>query len=240
MEIVVQGENWGEGRRHDVQALLANVAATFFRYFESPPQGRINVVYRANENPMVVYRPPGTTDYLIFLSAHGRRWAQYSYQFAHEICHIASDCERLKAAPSRWFHEVLCELASLFVLRRMAEDWVTHPPYPNWGSYAPSLADYASIWLQMPDHRLPPSVTLGAWIRDHEALLRTNPYQRVLNGVVAAALLPLIEAMPLTWQAVAFMPDSEATFDEFLSAWERRCPAQYRPFVAGIQTLVAV
>ena len=30
------------------------------------------------------------------------------------------------------FTRLLCELASVFTLRRMAEGWPSSPPYPNW------------------------------------------------------------------------------------------------------------
>ena len=66
-------------------------------------------------------------------SARDRKWAKFGYQFSHEFCHVLSNYENLKANPNNWFHEAICELASVFTLRRMAERWPTHPPYPQLG-----------------------------------------------------------------------------------------------------------
>ncbi|MCP6756902.1 hypothetical protein NL533_35270, partial [Klebsiella pneumoniae] len=61
-------------------------------------------------------------------------WSQYAYQFAHEFCHVL--CGYREDDPgTQWFEETLCETASLFVLRAMAREWKTAPPYPHWKDY---------------------------------------------------------------------------------------------------------
>ena len=74
-----------------------------------------------------------------------RQQNQYAYQFAHEFCHVLSGYEGLEGNPNNWFHETICELASVFTLRRMAERWPTHPPYPNWAGYSKHLLEYALL-----------------------------------------------------------------------------------------------
>ena len=77
--------------------------------------------------------------------------AQFAYQFSHEFCHIMSDYERLRENPNGWFHEAICELASVFTLRCMAERWSSCAPYPNWVEYSDSLLSYAEDCLSCED-----------------------------------------------------------------------------------------
>ena len=44
---------------------------------------------------MILMRLPGQTSYTILLTANGRLLAQFSYQFAHEFCHLLSGYEQL-------------------------------------------------------------------------------------------------------------------------------------------------
>ncbi len=94
------------------------------------------------EHPRVLYRCSQCEPYVIQLDTRGTYWSQYAYQFSHEFCHILSGYEHLKENPNQWFHETVCELASVFSLRRMAERWPIHPPYPKWADYSDSLMCY--------------------------------------------------------------------------------------------------
>ena len=145
-----------------------------------------------------------------------RKWAEFSYQFAHEFCHVLSDYERLGVNPNNWFHEALCELASSFTLRRMAERWPTQPPYSNWADYAPALSDYADNLLADEEHQLPEGLTLATWLPMYENELRQDPYIRDKNAVVAYQLLPLFEADPSGWNALRRMPGSTGILTEYL------------------------
>src|ERR1700756_4796293 len=91
------------------------------------------------------------------LLARDTHWAQYAFQFAHELCHalanFASNSERLQLYPPQanlWLEESLCETASLFTLRAMSRSWRTEPPNPAWRNYAPCLDDYAEQRLELP------------------------------------------------------------------------------------------
>jgi len=124
-------------------------------------------------------------DYILALTTRDSFWSQYAYQFAHEFCHILSDYERLRSTPNQWFHESLCELASLFTLKQMAVTWQKHPPYPNWREFATSLNAYAEDLVARNFCRLPAGANLGDWLHVNEPCLRVNPLQRTLNGLVA-------------------------------------------------------
>ena len=110
------------------------------------------------------YRGPPDDPFVIQLTARDLEWSQFAYQFSHEFCHVLSNYENLKANPNNWFHEAICELASVFTLRRMAERWQTNPPYPNWADYVAALRDYSEKRLSRQRVQLPRGVTLQSWL----------------------------------------------------------------------------
>ena len=149
----------------------------------------------------------------------------------HVVCGYDEDAHK-----NRWFEESLCELASLFVLRRMAVSWQTEPPYPNWKSYSASLTQYAQERTQ--PAALPEGKTLAGWFADNATVLAANATDRPRNTVVATALLPLFEAVPERWEAVTWLNVEKLTplhtFDDYLSAWQRHAPEKHREFIGTI------
>jgi len=218
----------------DVQHVLYSAARELWRFF---PQEKVlaPIVVAPRGGPIVWYRRGLNGEYYVQLATGSTYWAQYAFQFAHEFCHILCGYTAKEKA-NKWFEESLCELASLFALRRMAETWAKKPPYPNWRSFAPNLASYAEN--RMKGHRLPPGKTLAQWYRENEAALRKNATDRERNLVVATALLPLFEAQPEHWPAVeslnAGASGQQRSFAEYLADWHRNAPAKHRQFIATI------
>ena len=126
----------------------------------------------------------------------------------------------------------MAELASMFVLRRMAERWRHHPPYPNWKSYSASLTDYAEDRLKKHASNTPPD--FRAWLLANEADLRADPYIRDRNGVVATKLLPNFEQEPSGWNAVRQLPATDGNIQEYVESWRSSVDAQDQSFVEGI------
>ena len=221
MNIAVAEMGWGQARPSDIRVLLENTASHLNRYLRSLFAGAIAIVPSppGNPHPMVRYRTNSQDPFFIQLSARDRRWNQFTFQFSHEFCYVLSGYERLRDNPNNWFHEALCELASVFTLRRMAETWPVHPPYPNWRAYAGHLADYAAERLSCEESQLPQGQTLPSWLCDREGELREDPYQRQLNAVVAYSLLPLFEAKPTGWNATPDLPDSDSKLHTYLREW---------------------
>ena len=178
-----------------------------------------------------MFRESAEGPFFIQLTARDRKWSRFSYQFSHEFCHVLSEYERLKNSPNNWFHETICELASVFTLRRMAEQWLSNPPYANWADYAESLASYAQERLSRKEHQLPEGITLSAWLLSEEEALRKDPYQRCKNAVVAYSLLPIFESDPTGWNAIRKLPDSSALFKDYLSNWHSQVEPIDKPFV---------
>ena len=236
MNIVVAPYGWAEARPRDIEALLRNVASHMNRFLRPPFAGTIIVVPAPCDDwgPRTHYRPSTRDPFFIQLTARGRKWAQFAYQFSHELCHVLSDYERLREGPNNWFHEAICELASVFTLRRMAERWPICPPYPNWTEYSEALAKYAVELLSHQERRLPAGATLRDWLSTREDELRKDPRQRDKNAVVAHSLLPIFESQPAGWNAIRSLPDSSATFGDYLLEWHARVEPANKPFVKRI------
>lgn len=236
MRIEVEPRGWGDALPSDIEALLYDVASHINRLLAEPVVERILVApaVGAEATPITLYRRGRSGPVTIQLTAQGRSWSQFAYQFAHEFCHVLSNYERLHINPNQWFHEALCELASVFTLRRMAERWPVQPPYPNWNGYAPSLADYADELLGDPCRQLPSDLTLRQWLTEHEEALRSDPYRRNRNSVVACQLLPFFEAEPNGWNAVRSLPISKGSLMEYLFDWKECAAPTDKPFVKRV------
>ena len=160
---------------------------------ENSIRGIIVVVQAPGDDPTprTHYRPSAWDPYFVQLTARDRDWARISYQFAHELYHVLSEYGRLRNGPNNWFHEAICELTSVFSLRRMAECWFTCPPYSNWTGYAGALASYAKDILSCKERQLPTGATLREWLSSREEDLRRNP--RPEKRERSDCLLPLAD-----------------------------------------------
>ena len=236
MHIRVERSDWGNTRPSDVAILLTDVASHLTRLFREPPTGTIVVAPtpNADDDPITPYRPSQQAPFTILLSARDGYWSQFAYQFSHELCHVLSDYERLRENPNNWFHEAICELASVLTIRSMAEGWRTSPPYPGRTDYAESLATYADSYLSREERRLPVGTTLSDWLLSEEESLRQDRYQRDKNAVVAYSLLPIFESKPSGWNAIRRLPTSSAMFQDYLSEWHSRVETLDRPFLERI------
>ena len=236
MDIRVIGCDWGGANPSNIEALLTNVASHLTRVFREPPTGSILVraTPRLDDDPITLFRSSLDEPFTILLPARGRRWSQFAYQFSHELCHVLSDYERLRDSRNKWFHEAICELASIFTIRRMAEAWPTRPPYPNWGEYSQSLASYAESYRALDERRVPSNMTLSTWLLSEEGSLRENCRQRDKNAVVAYSLLSIFESEPTVWNTVRKLPDSSAMFREYMLEWHACVGPAEAPLVKRI------
>ena len=143
-----------------------------------------------------------------------------------------------------WLEESLCETASLFALRAMSRSWQTAPPYPAWRSYAPWLNDYAEQRIALPEHHLSAGTPFSVWFHQNESILRRNPDLRDRNTIIAIQLLPIFEAKPRGWEAVAFLnrgsTDGKESLAQRFVEWRSQCPKELRPFVTRLAAVFAV
>ncbi len=234
-------DNWGDALRQDIAAVVRSAGGELWQYCPNTRLAPI-VVYPATRDPITNFALTRGGDIRIGLTARGRHWAQFAYQFAHEFGHALAvhpqdGRNRWKSSvhANQWFEESLCEAASLFALRRMARTWETQPPYPNWRPFARHLQDYALERLQEPAHQLPPGATFSAWFAALEPALRTNATQRAWNTIIAGQLLPLLQESPRHWEALTTLNlgarDRHKSFARYLSEWRSNSAAEHRPFI---------
>jgi hypothetical protein len=231
LRLATQG--WGDASLTDVDAVLHSAGRQVLANFPGAKLDPIQVQPRGG--PITLFKRSRDGSIVIKLDTSDRRWAQYSFQFGHELCHVMCRTDDNDTG-NLWFEESLCELSSLYTLRRMGDEWKIHPPYPSWKSYAPHLTEYAQ--QRIDDHPLPKETTLAQWYRDNAEALRKNATDRDRNTVVAAALLPIFENEPTQWAAVQFLnqakPREKQTFTERLQNWHDQSPAENRPFIRTV------
>ena len=237
MQLRVLPCNWGEISPDDIEKLLKYTASHLNQWLRNPFEGIIHVKPSPpGLPPRALYRASSDRPFVIWLSARDNFWDKFVYQFAHEFCHVLSGYEGLKDNPNNWFHEAICELASVFTLRCMAERWPDDPPYPNRAWYAQALKKYSQDLLSRPQVQLPEGVTLQNWLLSHEETLRRDRYwcQRKGNDLVAYALLPIFESDPTGWNAIQSLPNSSGYLKEYFVDWHSSVDTKDKPFVARL------
>jgi len=241
--IRVQAGGWGGAGTRDIQKVALSAGGELWKHF---PGRRLHpiIISHSNSGPIILFRRGPAGEYLAKLDVEGTYWAQLAYQFAHEFCHILANYGTKSGRKNKWFEESLCEMASLFALRRMAVTWKTAPPYPHWKSFAPALHKYAENLRTSKDRQLPAGTTLAKWYRDNEQDLRKNPSGRTRNGIIANQLLGLFEASPQSWAAVGYLnldkPDETESFKGYLESWHGHCPEKHKKFVRQIANLFEI
>ena len=244
LTIEVSEGNWGNANTADIEALLYSVASELRRFIETRPPAEI-VVIPSEKAPAALYQKGRNGEYVILLSAKNRRWAQYAYQFSHELCHVFSNYERGEVnngvKPNQWFEEAVCEAAAVFTLRRMASTWGSNPPYSDWADYAAVLRAYAEQLTTQSHRRLPGDIAFGTWYAANRDAVSGNPYLRQKNEVCANLLLSLFESTPEHWAAIGYLnlhrSSAEAGFLEYLESWRQAAPARHRVFITEVIAL---
>ena len=244
----VAPDGWNGAFPVDIERLLEDTASHINRELRNPVTGTISVRSAPSTDrvprTLIRYSEPGF--YVVQLTATERRWSQYVYEFAHEFCHIVIDPYRGEGPSTQWLEEAVCELASVFVLRRMAERWLDsaavsrtgHPILPRW------LSMRDSDWMK-PERSLPSDVSLADWFSANEGALRQDPYQRDQNALIAYNMVPIFEALPESWNAIQRLPaDQHPTTDSptraHLQSWRAAVDPRDRHVVDQVMQLLGV
>ena len=244
LDIAVYAKGFGKASPADIHAVIQSAAGELWRYCPHTQLAAIDVYHRA-DHPQTDFKTVLAGRIAIGLAAQDTHWAQYSFQFAHELCHVLANygnsSRRLVRYPRHanlWLEESLCETASLFTLRAMARSWQTDPRHPAWREYALWLNCYAEERCALAKHRLPPRTQFSTWFRENQSVLRRNPTERSRNAIIATQLLPLFEAEPRGWEALAFLNSAsinpKSSLAQHLAGWHSRCPQELRSFVTKV------
>lgn len=245
--IRVEAGGWGVADKNEVESVLNAVADELTARVPVGLAVPIVVAHTERE-PMVLYAKGGKGEYQVRLHAKDRRWGEYIYEFAHELCHIMSNYDAHGGIASRkynqWFEETLCETASLYTLRSMAVTWQTDPPRAGWEAHAKKLGAFAELLISEGHRELPEGTSLAGWLRENEETLRNEPYLRDKNEIVARLLLPLFENDPDGVASLHYLnldpADARSNLEEYLHCWYDRAPARHKTFVASILKLLGV
>ena len=229
---------WTSGKA-DAEKVLQSVAREFLPLF---PEAELPVIeVEQKGGPISLFKRGPNGEIRVKLDTGGTLWAQHAFQFAHELGHILCRYEDEKH-PNKWLEESICEMASLYALRRMEISWKTAAPYPNWTSYAPALRKYADE--RSTKGALPEGVTLAAWYAERAEAFNKNATNRENNLVIATALLPYFEEKPERWRAIWYVNVEKLTpaygAREYLEAWRKNCPEELREVVTEVAKRLGV
>lgn len=204
VKLVVEPVGWGEGQAADIALVLHSAASALAGYITGDVTKHIRVVH-SSDCPRTHYERGLEGQYVVALSASDRYWSQYAFQFGHELLHVISNHDIDRSLETQWVSECLAEIASIFVVQRMADQWLVVPPCEEWRPFARHLAEYAKDRI----------ATLSAGMRDaktsreialtHLRALRRDPYDRLLNGRIALRLLPIFQRDPTLWNTMQFL-----------------------------------
>ncbi len=237
-DILVVRDGW-QAERSTVQKVLESTAGELWRYF--PERKLAPIIVHPQGGPITLFRRGPKGEIYVWLNTGSTYWAQYAYQFSHEFGHVLCNCDADDHG-NDWFEEAICEMASIFTLRRMGETWKTSPPFEHWKNFAPHLTSYAENLVQ--PSGLPEGTTLASWYAEHAEELRESATRRDLNRIVAVALLPLFEQTPEHWQSVTYLnhgkPARPQSLTEFLADWHKNSPQKHRAFIEKIAGQFAI
>ena len=241
----IEAGGWGDASPEDIRRVLESTGRELLKHIPQNKIIRIHVV-ASDTVPQVDFKRAANGEFTVRLSVKGRFWAQFAFQFGHELGHIVSHYERINdnkiGNENKWFEETVAEVASLFVLARMAETWKTDPPYMNWKSFASALKEYLDKLLK--DTEIPTVEKMPQWFNDNRPALKADPHLRERNRVVAIHIFKMLERDPSQWEAFRYLnlgrPDATNSFESFLENWYFSAPKQNKSVVKEVVDLLGI
>ena len=225
--------DWSGGvQLENAQAVIDAVAKTFRTYGRVTAADPILVYQTTGPSPIAIRDAAPGGERVIRLATRGPYWSQIAYQFAHEYCHVLTKHWTASYEHrNMWFAESLCELASLWCLEKMGDDWLAgNAPYPNWQSYGESLKTYVTDHIK-DTPTFNSAIPFAEWLASNLDTLRNDRTKRDLNTTVAVRLLPLFRKNPALWNTVPFLNNDINPDDDFqthLQRWHDAVPDKYR------------
>lgn len=226
--ISISTDNWGNADPDNILAVIDSVVDEFYKVID-PKNHSVKplFIHSTSEHPVpqpdcpIFYK--NDTHNNIYLHTKDMYWCQYAYQFAHEFCHHLIESDQKHPDKFGWLEETLCELASIFIMLKMAETWKTNPPYPNWSSYGDSIADYVNKHSEKAQTT---EDTFNVWYQSKLDELYGQRYDRKNNFEIAYRLLKVFNDEPKIWNSIFEFKNIEftntSTVTEFLSTWRGR------------------
>jgi hypothetical protein len=145
----------------------------------------------------------------------------------------------MKNSAQFWFHESVCDTASLFTVRQMAFSW-SRIFLADWAWFSIAIQDYARKLMTQIGSSAAEKVDFPDWFRINQKSLRASWYQRERNLLVARQILPVFENHPAYWDALRFIPDCDGLFETFLHNWNDQCSCELKPLITELASIFGV
>ena len=228
---IVIDDNWSMAN-HETDRMKQNLvdsANVIYKHLKRQP--RIRLVIRFDEDgPRAVYTGRGKSKqpgfyHEIWLDTNGYQ-PQVIYQFAHEFGHVIQNYNRFSSKTdyeNAWFHEALCEVASIYALYSLDENG--------------ELKGYVDDYRQAARERLALITEFKPWILEAERRLRdmAPELDRETQAVVAYRLLPVFEKYPALWDTLWELPTTSRRLSAYLAQWRRRVDATDRYLIDHLE-----
>lgn len=216
-------ENGADISYHEsVIELLDFVSVDMSNFFKIKPSSTISVInIPAMDCPVKI----GNSNTIMLCATPGMYWAQFAYQYAHELCHLLIDSP-WPSVQDEWFEEVICECASRFWLKRMTISGF-HPEYDGFEKYRNDLGSNA-VPFSLPDLNNENSIILST--------MRNNHQDRDHFDYLANQIMPIIDVDPAFWETIPSLRtvNDEKTFVENLTyiTNNTKYPSSFKKIIA--------
>ncbi len=236
---VTPSANWGNITTPQIEKLCVNITSHFEEHIRANQKIDANIrVYYDDNGPFVTHA--GGNNHNVAISCKADFLNQFTYQFSHELMHILQDYNTVtNHNPNLWFHESLCMLASVWVLKEMGETWKRSPPYPNWRNYAEFHTTYAENAIVKSNLTIPAQ----RWLTENEDTLRgsfSNFTHHLLVAELSYEFLPIFEETPEAWNAVLQIPAATSNFNQYIRYWYNNVHIDDQKHVEQIANLVGI
>ncbi|ELI8163218.1 TPA: hypothetical protein ACVEY8_000033 [Yersinia enterocolitica] len=205
MSIIILDSDWGDISTSDIQCLINSAINLMDPFYGKPIHYNIEISNTPNIDSPMVYNSRGVSgQYHINLTTKGHDYSQFYYQFFHEYCHVRTNYLAVDNKYS-WFEESVCELASMFGVKRMAFVWKKEKVLPNAkNNFGYSIEKYIQRVICNPRKNLPKQQLFKKWLNENIEYLECERYDRDKNGIVANKLLSLFERESTLWELMTY------------------------------------
>lgn len=205
MSIIILDSDWGNIPTSDIHCLINSAIGLMDSFYGKPIHYDIEISNNPNINSPMVYHNRGLSgQYYVNLTTQGNYYSQLYYQFFHEYCHIRTNYLTIDTKYS-WFEESLCELASMFGVKKIASVWKKSKVLPNAkNNYGYVIEKYIQKVINNPKKNLSKQQLFKKWLDENIEYLELERYDRDKNGIVANQLLSLFEREPTLWELMTY------------------------------------
>ncbi|MCL1909418.1 MAG: hypothetical protein FWG05_00610 [Kiritimatiellaeota bacterium] len=233
--------DWGDGVSAEfAEKVCVSVADIFWRH-GNVAVGDPVLVYQTDPAvepwPIAYYRPAPGGERIIKLASYGPYRSQIAYQFAHEYCHVLT--KHWKATGhhnNMWLAECFCELASIWTITKMGEDWANGHAPDGWAFFARHMTDYVNNHTKN-TRRFESPAEFAEWLTPRLPDCYKNSKPAEVFKTAPVQLLPYFLEDPTLWEPVAHLNNSvdrEADFPTYMRQWRDSVPEELKAKVEKI------